>query len=321
MKSPFSLRPPQLAAGNLRTRAQAVRSRLHQTKISAWQVLLATTIAIAVIGILTMGALAFVKIGNPSAPNPLSSLFAKSDTDALRDQLLELHRRMETMQELKEQFATIANPLVDQTSNGRNVAVIANRTTAIDSLAFAPMDGKALDAGELIKVATLMNERLELAEQQWLRELRVLHQLPTGSPIASHAGMSSDYGTRLDPFTKTLSHHAGIDFKAEYGTPILATGDGVVAKVDVDRHNGQYVEIEHASGFTTRYAHVSRFAVKAGETVKRGQVIANVGNTGRSTSPHLHYEIRYHGIPINPLQALAPKGNQQVASSAGAAQR
>ena len=321
MKSPFSLRPPQLAAGNLRTRAQAVRSRLHQTKISAWQVLLATTIAIAVIGILTMGALAFVKIGNPSAPNPLSSLFAKSDTDALRDQLLELHRRMETMQELKEQFATIANPLVDQTSNGRNVAVIANRTTAIDSLAFAPMDGKALDAGELIKVATLMNERLELAEQQWLRELRVLHQLPTGSPIASHAGMSSDYGTRLDPFTKTLSHHAGIDFKAEHGTSILATGDGVVAKVDVDRHNGQYVEIEHASGFTTRYAHVSRFAVKAGETVKRGQVIANVGNTGRSTSPHLHYEIRYQGIPINPLQALAPKGNQQVASSAGAAQR
>jgi murein DD-endopeptidase MepM/ murein hydrolase activator NlpD len=336
VKSPFSLRPPQLAASNLRARAQAVRSRLHQTKISAWQVLLATAIAIAVIGILTMGALAFVKISNPSAPNPLSSLFAKNDTDALRDQLLELHRRMETMQELKEQFATIANPLASQSGSGRNASVMArpnsnspnasnlnakNLNGTADSLAFAPLDGKALDAGELIKVATLMNERLELAEQQWLRELRVLHQLPTGSPIANHAGMSSDYGTRLDPFTKTLSHHAGIDFKAEHGTPILATGDGVVAKVDVDRHNGQYVEIEHASGFTTRYAHVSRFAVKAGETVKRGQVIANVGNTGRSTSPHLHYEIRYQGIPINPLQALAPKGNQQVASSAPAAQR
>ena len=331
MKLPFSLRPPQLAASSLRARAQAVRSRLHQTKISAWQVLLATTIAIAAIGILIFGALAFVKIGNPSTPNPLSSLFTKNDTDALRDQLLELHRRMETMQDLKEQFATIANPLVGQSGNGRNVSLLAmpnsnnlnakNLNSTADSLALVPMDGKALDAGELIKVATLMNERLELAEQQWLRELRVLHKLPTGAPIANHAGMSSDYGTRLDPFTKTLSHHAGIDFKAEHGTPILATGDGVVAKVDVDRHNGQYVEIEHASGFTTRYAHVSRFAVKAGETVKRGQVIANVGNTGRSTSPHLHYEIRYHGIPINPLQALAPKGNQQVASSAGAAQR
>jgi murein DD-endopeptidase MepM/ murein hydrolase activator NlpD len=321
VKSLLPVRPPQLSAGNLRARAQAVRSRLHQTKISAWQVLLATIVTVTAIGVLTMGALAFVKISNPSAPNPLSSLFAKSDTDALRDQLLELHRRMDTMQELKEQFATIANPLASQSGNGRNVPVIANRNTATDSLAFAPLDGKALDAGELIKVATLMNQRLELAEQQWLRELRVLHQLPNGSPIASHAGMSSDYGTRLDPFTKTLSHHAGIDFKAEHGTPILATGDGVVAKVDVDRHNGQYVEIEHASGFTTRYAHVSRFVVKAGEAVKRGQVIANVGNTGRSTSPHLHYEIRFQGIPINPLQALAPKGNQQVASSTRAAQR
>ena len=325
MKSPFSLRPPQLAASSLRARAQAVRSRLHQTQISAWQVLLATAIAIAAIGIFTIGAGALAKLNNPSAPNPLSSLFAKNDTDALRDQLLELHRRMETMQELKEQFATIANPLVGQSGNGRNVSLLAmpnsnnlnakNLNGTADTLAFAPMDGKALDAGELIKVATLMNERLELAERQWLRELRVLHQLPTGSPIASHAGTSSDYGTRLDPFTKTLSHHAGIDFKAEHGTPILATGDGTVAKVDVDRHNGQYVEIEHASGFTTRYAHVSRFAVKAGDTVKRDQVIANVGNTGRSTSPHLHYEIRYQGIPINPLQALAPKGNQQVANS------
>ncbi|OYY58346.1 MAG: hypothetical protein B7Y55_02765 [Polynucleobacter sp. 35-46-207] len=106
-----------------------------------------------------------------------------------------------------------------------------------------------------------------------------------------------------------------MDFKAEHGTPILATGDGVVAKVDVDRNNGQYIDIEHASGFTTRYAHVSSFAVKAGEQVKRGQTIANVGNTGRSTSAHLHYEIRYQGIPINPLQALMPLDNKQVVSS------
>jgi murein DD-endopeptidase MepM/ murein hydrolase activator NlpD len=94
----------------------------------------------------------------------------------------------------------------------------------------------------------------------------------------------------------------------------MATGDGVISKIDVDRNNGQYLEIEHASGFTTRYAHVSSFSVRTGDPVKRGQVIAAVGNTGRSTGPHLHYEIRYQGVSINPLQALT-QASQQVASA------
>lgn len=94
----------------------------------------------------------------------------------------------------------------------------------------------------------------------------------------------------------------------------MATGDGVVTKIDVDRNKGQYLEVEHASGFTTLYAHVSSFSVRTGDPVKRGQVIAAVGNTGRSTGPHLHYEIRYQGVSINPLQALT-QTSQQVAST------
>lgn len=243
-----------------------------------------------------------------------AALFGDKDTNALRNQLLQMHQKIDAMQNLKDQFASIANPLPAQFASNR---IVTNevKTTPVDSLAFAPIESKAPDAKELLKLATAMNERLEIAEKQWLGEIRVLHQLPSGAPIAKNAGMSSDYGTRIDPFTKNLTHHAGIDFKAEFGTPILATGDGTVAKIDVDRNNGQYVDIEHASGFTTRYAHVSSFAVKSGETVKRGQIIANVGNTGRSTSAHLHYEIRYQGIPINPLQALTPKPNPQMASS------
>jgi murein DD-endopeptidase MepM/ murein hydrolase activator NlpD len=293
-------------------RAEGVRQRLHETHFSAWQVVL----AIASLAVLMLGGLALSGVHQGSTPSSLSSAFGQSDAQALRNQLVELHRRMETMEELKEQFATIANPLPGQLGNGKPMPVIAKGPSSGDAQGITSWNGQAVDVSELLTIATLMNQRLEAAEQQWLLELKVLHQLPTGSPIANHSGMSSDYGTRLDPFTKTLSHHAGIDFSAPQGTPILATGDGVVAKIDVDRYYGQYVEIEHTSGFTTRYAHVSRFAVRSGESVKRGQVIANVGNTGRSTSPHLHYEIRYQGIPINPLQALAPRGNQQVARSA-----
>jgi murein DD-endopeptidase MepM/ murein hydrolase activator NlpD len=136
--------------------------------------------------------------------------------------------------------------------------------------------------------------------------------LTTGGSI--NAGMSSDYGTRIDPFTRQLAHHSGIDFVASHGTPILATGDGKVTSIGVDRNNGQYIDIGHESGFTTRYAHLSSFAVREGATVKRGQTIAAVGNTGRSTSAHLHYEIRYQGIPINPLQALNPRPEPKLAS-------
>jgi len=189
-------------------------------------------------------------------------------------------------------------------------------TKSADSLAFAPLSRKSesVDTKELLRQAMAFNESLAKAEQRWLGQLKVVSQLPTTSPAAKNAGISSDYGTRIDPFTHTLVYHQGIDFSVGHGSPIMATGDGVVSKVDVDRNNGQYLEIEYASGFTTRYAHVSSFSVRTGETVKRGQVIAAVRNTGRSTGTHLHYEIRYQGVSINPLQALT-QSSQQLASA------
>lgn len=287
-------------------RLQGLHSRLHNTHLSAMQVLLGVT-SFSIVGV------ALFALAHWAGYSPIN-IFGDKDTNALRTQLLEIHQKIDAMQNLKDQFATLANPLPAQLNSNRS-DVRELRINPVDTLAFSPLESNTPDAKELLKVATAMNERLELAEKQWLSELRVLHQLPTGSPISKNAGMSSDYGTRIDPFTKTLTHHAGIDFKAAFGTPIMATGDGTVAKIDVDRNNGQYIDIEHTSGFTTRYAHVSSFAVREGESVKRGQIIASVGNTGRSTSAHLHYEIRYQGIPINPLQALTVKPNQQMASS------
>ena len=172
----------------------------------------------------------------------------------------------------------------------------------------APVADKDLAA--TFKEVALMNERLQKTESKWLQELNLLSQLPTGLPIENNAGLSSNYGSRIDPFTNLLSYHSGVDFSAPVGTTVYASGDGKVLQTDFDRSNGQYIVIEHAEGFTSKYAHLSRFMIRQGELVKRGQAIAQVGSTGRSTSPHLHYEIAYKGTTINPMEALSQKPTQ-----------
>jgi murein DD-endopeptidase MepM/ murein hydrolase activator NlpD len=111
----------------------------------------------------------------------------------------------------------------------------------------------------------------------------------------------------MDPFTKQLAQHPGIDFSAPPGAPILASGDGKVVRAEFDGAYGNFIEIEHADNFISKYAHARKLNVKAGQDVKRGQVIAEVGSTGRSTGPHLHYEISRNGTIINPMQILVVK--------------
>lgn len=113
---------------------------------------------------------------------------------------------------------------------------------------------------------------------------------------------------RNDPFTGMLARHEGLDFTASSGTPIVATADGVVTRSGWEDTYGNIVEVTHAEGFMTRYAHISKRHVTEGQHVKRGQRIADVGSTGRSTGPHLHYEVFRHGRVLNPAQVL-PIGN------------
>ncbi len=114
--------------------------------------------------------------------------------------------------------------------------------------------------------------------------------------------LSSGFGHRTDPIYKVLKFHAGLDFSGPVGTPIYATGDGVVEKVvKSDVGYGNYVIIDHGFGYKTRYAHISKAEVKAGEKIRRGQEVALMGNSGKSTAPHLHYEVIKNGRPVNPI--------------------
>ena len=125
--------------------------------------------------------------------------------------------------------------------------------------------------------------------------------VPHGSPTPGKR-ISSRYGPRKDPFTGRAAVHGGIDFRARRGTPVFATGSGKIVKAGRQGGYGKLVEIDHGHGITTRYAHLSKIKVKVGQRVKKGARIGNVGSTGRSTGPHLHYEVRRNGRTHNPIK-------------------
>jgi len=152
-----------------------------------------------------------------------------------------------------------------------------------------------------------MRATLEVRERQLsvLRELvlganteRIEDKL-SGKPV-QRGWISSSYGRRKDPITKAPAFHNGMDFGARYGSPIIATGFGVVTFAGRDRSYGNYVEIAHGDGLKTLYAHAGGIHVAPGDVVEKGQMIGEVGDTGRSTGPHVHYEIIHNGKRLNP---------------------
>ena len=132
----------------------------------------------------------------------------------------------------------------------------------------------------------------------------MLASIPAIQPVANKdlKRMASGYGYRIHPIYKTRKMHYGMDFSAKTGTEIYATGDGIVSKIKRSKRGyGNYVKINHGFGYETLYAHMSKYIVKRGQKVKRGEIIGYVGNSGISTAPHLHYEVRKDNKKINPM--------------------
>ncbi len=160
-----------------------------------------------------------------------------------------------------------------------------------------------------------------LIESRLLERRLELLLVPSAAPVDGPVG--SGFGFRLDPFTGRPALHTGLDFPGDVGTPIHAAAGGVVQSVEVHPQYGQMLEIDHGNDLVTRYAHASRVLVKPGELIKRGQSIALIGSTGRSTGAHLHFEVLLGGVPQNPARFLA-RGeslgpSEQTAGAGGAA--
>jgi len=143
---------------------------------------------------------------------------------------------------------------------------------------------------------------LGLTHQATLSEWAHMAATPTLWPVTGP--ITSWFGERTDPFNGEGAFHSGIDISCSYGQPVVAPADGTVIYADVYTGYGRMIEIDHGNGIVTRYGHLSGFAVGDGDTVRRGQVIGYVGLSGRSTGPHLHYEVRINDTPVNPYKYL-----------------
>lgn len=168
---------------------------------------------------------------------------------------------------------------------------------------------------ELDRLSSAIEQRIEgltaLESQLMERQVKTT-LLPTLQPI-SDARVGSPFGLRTDPILGVSAMHEGLDFVAPTGTPVVAAAGGVVTMAEYHSAYGKLIEIDHGNEFSSRYAHLSQINVKVGQLVKRGQSIALSGNTGRSTGPHLHFEVRYRGVAQNPARFLKMGGDTQLA--------
>ncbi|MDW3096317.1 MAG: M23 family metallopeptidase [Gammaproteobacteria bacterium] len=132
---------------------------------------------------------------------------------------------------------------------------------------------------------------------------------PQGRPIEK-GWISSHYGKRADPFTGKQEYHRGVDFAGKYYSNVISVAGGVVTEADDRSGYGNLVEIDHGNGYVTRYGHNDKLSVKVGQTVKKGQVIAKMGSTGRSTGPHVHFEVLKNGARVDPMKFIRSKENK-----------
>jgi murein DD-endopeptidase MepM/ murein hydrolase activator NlpD len=192
----------------------------------------------------------------------------------------------------------------------------------------ASLDDRSAQGGPLLRLATGADGKIDPRFQRLglsLARMDALERSVRGIPQVLPASLefiSSGFGYRADPFSGEGAFHAGLDFKGPIGAPIFAAAKGTVSFAGVRSGYGNCIEIDHGNGLITRYAHMSRFAAQLGQAVDAGTVIGAIGSTGRSTGPHLHFEVRLHDQPLNPRPFLeaATHVSEEPRSTAGTGQ-
>ena len=255
-------------------------------------------------------------IGDPG----ITGALAEPEPLALRTNEAPPKRERRSAREIGERLTALearldASAQVQARSLDRVARSAARRTEQLRSL----VAGTGLDparferpvpglGGPLVPISAdpftqmLAQAQRNAGDEERLR--RVAGDLPLRRPILGEHAVSSGFGTRLDPFTRGLALHTGLDLKAETGEPAHATAPGRVTAAETAGGYGIMVELDHGHGLVTRYAHLARLGVAAGQWVRAGDVVGYVGSTGRSTGSHLHYETRIDGEPVDPQRFL-----------------
>lgn len=223
-----------------------------------------------------------------------------------RTQETELRRLSASLETLREEMVVLAQ-------NDAKVRVMAQlsrpKSDVLAGIGGPPETDAATDFSSLQKQIDQIVQAIDLRResqeeiQAFLSDQRsLLASKPKGWP--SRGWMTSGFGMRRSPFSGRPKMHEGIDIAASIGTPIYATADGIVSQAESVAGYGKLVVIDHGYGYKTYYGHNSKFHVKVGQKVRRGDKIAAVGNTGSSTGAHVHYEVRLNGVPLNPRKYL-----------------
>ena len=224
--------------------------------------------------------------------------FVRENIDLLARRLGEMQAKMGQLESLGERVSGLAgiNPADIRAKPGQGGALVGGRPLSMDDLQQAMADLEQL-SNQRTDVMTVIESRLFA---QRVKKMMV----PTQAPVLT-GNLGSTFGWRIDPFTGRSALHTGLDFPADPGTPIYAAAGGVVVTQEFHTQYGNMIEIDHGNDLITRYAHSSRVFVKKGDLIKRGQKIAEVGTTGRSTGPHLHFEVLVQNVPQDPQKFLS----------------
>jgi murein DD-endopeptidase MepM/ murein hydrolase activator NlpD len=223
--------------------------------------------------------------------------YLRENLDLMARQLGEMQAKLTQLESLGERVSGLAGVSVEthKSAPGQGGIQVGAHALSLDQVK-AAMDDLETLTHQRTDLLTVLESRL------FERRMKSM-MVPTQRPV-SQGDVGSPFGWRLDPMTGLSALHTGLDFPGPVGTPILAAAGGVVVAEEYHPAYGKMVEVDHGNELVTRYAHASRVLVKKGDLVKRGQAIAEMGNTGRSTGAHLHFEVLVQGIPQDPHKFL-----------------
>jgi murein DD-endopeptidase MepM/ murein hydrolase activator NlpD len=226
--------------------------------------------------------------------------YLRENLDAMASKLGEVQAKLVRLEALGERVSTLAgvNP---KDFNFKQLPPSGGTFVPSKTLSGQEMQA-AIDA--MVGMADSRADQFSLVESKLLEQRVQKMMMPTKQPVTD-GYVGSGFGWRVDPFNKSSAMHTGLDFVAQPGTPILSAAGGVVMVAEYHPAYGNMVDIDHGNDLITKYAHAQQLFVKPGDIVKPGQKIATVGSTGRSTGPHLHFEVMVQGVPQDPAKFLA----------------
>ncbi len=226
--------------------------------------------------------------------------FLRENLDVMAQKVGEMQAKLLQMESLTERVSGLAGIPASEVKSKTGVAgaggpLVAGRSLSLEEVQSA-VDHLQIFSEQQADLLTVAESRLF---EQKIKAMAIPTQLPV---LTSRIG--SPFGWRIDPITGKSALHTGLDFPAEIGTPIFASAGGLVVTQEYHPEYGNMIEVDHGNNLMSRYAHASKVFVKKGDLIKRGQKIALVGTTGRSTGPHLHYEVLVQGVPQDPRKFL-----------------